>query len=103
LKRLRLLLLIIFGCLLIYGSLGLPYRGDADASANRRHSASGSVNAASYYIQNAYKDAATPNMVTVILADYRGFDTLGEEIVIFTAGIICYLLLRTRKVKHEQN
>lgn len=102
-KRLRFLLLIIFGSLLVYGSLGLPNRGDADAPANRRYSASGSVNAASYHIQNAYKDAATPNMVTVILADYRGFDTLGEEVVIFTAGIICFLLLRKRKISHEQD
>jgi multicomponent Na+:H+ antiporter subunit B len=42
-------------------------------------------------------------MVTVILADYRGFDTLGEEVVIFTAGIICFLLLRKRKISHEQD
>ena len=100
-KRLRFLLIVIFGRLLIYGSMGLPDRGDADAPANRRYSASGSINAASYHIQNAYKDAAAPNMVTVILADYRGFDTLGEEIVIFTAGIVCYLLLRRRKIEHE--
>jgi multicomponent Na+:H+ antiporter subunit B len=33
-------------------------------------------------------------MVTVILADYRGYDTLGEETVIYTAGLICFLLLR---------
>ena len=98
---LRFFLLIIFGGLLIYGSQGLPNRGDADSPANRSYSASGSINAASYHIQNAYKDPATPNMVTVILADYRGFDTLGEEIVVFTAGIICFLLLRKRKLKHE--
>lgn len=98
---LRFLLLIIFGSLLIYGSQGLPNRGDVESPANRNFSASGSVNAASYHIQNARKDAAAPNMVTVILADYRGFDTLGEAIVVFTAGIICYLLLRKRKLKHE--
>ena len=102
-KRLRFLLLIIFGSLLVYGSLELPDRGDADAHANRRYRATGYVKAASYHIQHAYKDAATPNMVTVILADYRGFDTLGEEVVILTAGIICFLLLRKRKIKHEQD
>ena len=100
-KNLRFILLIIFGVLLIYGSLGLPNRGDGNAPFNRELSPAGTVNAASYHIQNSYKDAATPNMVTVILADYRSFDTLGEVIVIFTAGVICYLLLRKRKHGHE--
>ncbi|HEX7371684.1 MAG TPA: hydrogen gas-evolving membrane-bound hydrogenase subunit E, partial [Thermodesulfobacteriota bacterium] len=29
-----------------------------------------------------------------VLADYRGYDTLGETTVIFTAGLSCLLLLR---------
>jgi multicomponent Na+:H+ antiporter subunit B len=41
-------------------------------------------------------------MVTVILADYRGYDTLGEETVIYTAGLICFLLLRKRKKEETQ-
>jgi multicomponent Na+:H+ antiporter subunit B len=97
LKFVNYLLLIVFGGLLIYGSFGLPNRGDAHAAVNREKSAVGSPNAASYYIHNAKKDAHTDNMVTVILADYRGFDTLGEETVIFTAGLICFLLLRKRR------
>ena len=28
-----------------------------------------------------------PNIVTAVLASYRGFDTLGEVMVVFTAGI----------------
>jgi multicomponent Na+:H+ antiporter subunit B len=44
-------------------------------------------------------DTATPNMVTSILADYRGYDTLGETTVIFTAGMSCILILRRRKKK----
>lgn len=102
-KALKLFTLIAFGALLIYGSLGLPNRGDANAPLNQEKSAAGSVNAATYYIQNAYKDAETPNMVTVILADYRAYDTLGEEIVILTAGLICYLLLRNKKKRNEKN
>jgi multicomponent Na+:H+ antiporter subunit B len=31
--------------------------------------------------------------VTAVLADYRGYDTLGETIVIFTAGLACILIL----------
>jgi multicomponent Na+:H+ antiporter subunit B len=90
-------LLLSFGALLIYGSFGLPNRGDAEANMNSVFSPAGSPGASSFYIRNAYKDAKTSNMVTVILADYRGYDTLGEETVILTAGLICYLVLRRRK------
>ncbi|MDQ7815844.1 MAG: hypothetical protein RDU14_02380 [Melioribacteraceae bacterium] len=90
--------LVLVGLLLIYASLGLPYRGDAEALVNKEISLIGTPVASSYYIQNAYKDTNTPNIVTSILGDYRSFDTLGEEVVIFTAGIICFLLLsRERK------
>ena len=98
-KIVNVLLLITFGVLLIYASLGLPNRGDVDAVMHREKSPSGSEGASSYYIRNANRDANTPNMVTVILADYRGYDTLGEETVILTAGLICFLILRRKKSK----
>ncbi|MBU1149741.1 MAG: hydrogen gas-evolving membrane-bound hydrogenase subunit E [Pseudomonadota bacterium] len=93
------LLLISFGALLVYASLGLPNRGDINAHMHAEKSLAGSPGASSYYIRNAYKDAITPNMVTVILADYRAYDTLGEETVILTAGLICYLVLRRKRTK----
>jgi multicomponent Na+:H+ antiporter subunit B len=41
--------------------------------------------------------------VTTVLASYRGFDTLGETIVVFTAGLGVLILLagatRTKRVK----
>ena len=40
------------------------------------------------------KETGVPNVVTSVLADYRGYDTLGETTVIFTAGIGVMLLLR---------
>jgi multicomponent Na+:H+ antiporter subunit B len=92
-------ILALFFFLLVYGSFGLPSRGDMDAIVNREESPVGSQNAAAYYIEHAEKDAHTPNMVTAILADYRGYDTLGEETVILTAGLICFLLLRKRPKK----
>lgn len=101
-KILRLVALVAFGALLIYGSTGLPNRGDAYAPLHAETSIAGTPNAATYYIQNAYKDAKTPNMVTVILADYRGYDTLGEEVVILAAGLICFLLLRTTRGPRER-
>lgn len=89
--------LIAFSALLVYASLGLPYRGDAEALVNKETSLIGSPVASSYYIKNAYKDTYTPNIVTTVLGDYRSFDTLGEEVVIFAAGLICFLLLRREK------
>lgn len=38
-------------------------------------------------------------MVTVILADYRSFDTLGEVIVVFAGGLCCFFILNTRRKK----
>ncbi|MBM3310378.1 MAG: hypothetical protein FJY80_02605 [Candidatus Aminicenantes bacterium] len=88
------LALAAFVGLLVYASFGLPNRGDASAALNGPLSLAGTPNAATHYIRNPERDAATPNMVTVILADYRGYDTMGEETVILTAGLICFLILR---------
>ncbi len=94
--------LITFSTLLVYASLGLPYRGDAEALVNKETSPIGSPVASSYYIKNAYNDTYTPNIVTAVLGDYRSFDTLGEGVVIFAAGLICYLLLRREKKNAAQ-
>jgi multicomponent Na+:H+ antiporter subunit B len=50
-----------------------------------------------YYVDRALGETGTPNLVTAILADYRGYDTFGETTVIFAAGLSCYLLLRRRR------
>jgi multicomponent Na+:H+ antiporter subunit B len=90
------LVLIVFAGLLIYAATGLPPYGDPDAPAHRRESAAGTPVAGTYHIQNAYPDAATPNMVTVVLADYRSWDTLGEVVVVFAGGLACYFILRRK-------
>jgi len=97
LKIFNYLVLVGFCALLIFASLSLPNRGNTQAQLNQEQSIAGTKNAATYYIKNAEKDAHTPNMVTVILADYRGFDTLGEETVILVAGLICMLILRRKR------
>jgi hypothetical protein len=88
------IILIAFAGLLIYGSTGLPDRGDPDALMHQEESITGGVVPGSYFIQEAYNDARTPNMVTVVLGDYRSIDTLGEQVVVFAAGLICLLILR---------
>ncbi len=47
-----------------------------------------------YYIENAYADTGVENAVTSVLAGYRGFDTFGEAIVVFAAGIASLVVLR---------
>ena len=53
------------------------------------------------YIEKSHEETGSPNFVTAVLADYRGYDTLGETTVIFTAGIAAVLLLRTAKKDSE--
>ncbi|MFO7767937.1 MAG: hydrogen gas-evolving membrane-bound hydrogenase subunit E [bacterium] len=96
-KRITLPVLLAFAGLLLYGVAHLPDRASPTAPPNTVVSAAGSPNAASYYIEHAYEDAHTPNMVTVTLADYRSYDTLGETSVVFAAGMACFLILRRRK------
>lgn len=82
---------------LMIGIGHLPERGTLAAAPNMPMSATGTPNAANTYVVDAYRDAATPNIVTVTLADYRAFDTLGETIVIFAAGVATSLILRGRR------
>lgn len=78
--------LVFFAGVMGYLLMGLPAFGDPGAVANEK--------ASSYYIENALEDMETPNIVTAILGDYRGYDTFGETVVIFTAGVACLLLLK---------
>ena len=88
-KIVTLFFVILTGIILAYGVVGMPDLADPDSPA--------SMHISPRYIEDTYKDAHTPNMVTTILADYRGYDTLGETTVIFTAGIACMLLLKNLK------
>ena len=90
-KFLSFIVTILTGAVLIYGTLDMPDWGDPNSPASRHVSPR--------YITKTEVETATPNMVTSVLADYRGYDTLGETTVIFTAGVSCILLLRRRKNK----
>ncbi len=54
--------------------------------------ASGEVT--TYYLENAYEQTDVRNAVTAVLAAYRGFDTLGEAVVVYAAGIVALSVLR---------
>jgi len=47
-----------------------------------------------YYIENAQAETGANNVVTSIVFDYRGFDTLGEATVLFTAVVGVVALFR---------
>jgi multicomponent Na+:H+ antiporter subunit B len=74
------------GAILIWGTLVLPSFGTADAVIHKH--------VAPRYLADSIKETTVPNVVTAVLADYRGYDTLGETTVIFTAGVGVMLLLR---------
>jgi len=93
-RSLTLAALILFAAFVLYGIGNVPDRGDPTSPPNTNESVVGSPNAATYYVENAYEDAETPNMVTVTLADYRSFDTLGETVVVVAAGLASALILR---------
>ena len=82
---LPLIVVLITGAALLYGTLDMPRFGDAGAPIHRH--------VAPRYIHDSGTEIGVPNIVTSVLASYRGFDTLGELTVIFTAGIGILLLL----------
>lgn len=95
---LPLAVVLITGSLLIYGTWDIPAFGDPNAPAQQH--------VAPYYLERSMPETGVPNVVTAVLASYRGFDTLGEVTVIFTAGIAVLLLLggrRREKLRIEKN
>lgn len=96
-KALKVLTLILFAGVLIYAAADLPFRGDPDNLMHADTSITNTPVMGNYFIQEAYHDAHTPNIVTVILGDYRSIDTFGEQVVIYTAGFITLLVLRKNR------
>ena len=73
------------GQVLIDGTLDLPHFGSPDAPIHHH--------VAPEYLVGRAAEVDVPNIVTAVLASYRGFDTLGEVFVVFTAGIGVLLLI----------
>jgi multicomponent Na+:H+ antiporter subunit B len=76
---------IIVGAGLVYAVAGMP---DFGSIAGPIHN-----HVAPRYIETSPVEIGIPNMVTSVLASYRGYDTLGEVTVIFTAGVSVTALL----------
>ncbi|MEM7328223.1 MAG: DUF4040 domain-containing protein [Pseudomonadota bacterium] len=84
-KIIPLLVVIATGAVLIYATIDLPGFGDATSPAN--------TGVGVEFLERTYPEIAIPNVVTAVLASYRGFDTLGEVGVVFAAGLAVTLLL----------
>lgn len=82
---------IVTGILLIYGTLDMPDFGSKDAPIN--------LHVNPHYINHSMEEIGVPNIVTSVLASYRGYDTLGETVVIFTAGLGVLALLGVSPTK----
>lgn len=85
-KSLAFIVTVITGVLLIYATADFPDWGDPSSPA--------SLHVSPRYIEKTVEETGVPNMVTSVLADYRGYDTLFETTVIFTAGITAVMLIR---------
>jgi len=71
-------LVVITGGILIYGTFDMPHYGEATAPVHNH--------VAPHYLEKSTAEIDLPNVVTSVLASYRGYDTLGETFVIFTAA-----------------
>jgi multicomponent Na+:H+ antiporter subunit B len=79
------------GAALVYATIDMPAFGDPNAPAN---SSIGQM-----YVDRTASEIPMPNIVTAVLASYRGYDTMGEVMVIFTAGVGVMLLLGAGSVR----
>ncbi len=70
---------VALGVALLWGVSDLPDFADPMAPAN--------LHVVPHYLNESMQYTGIPNVVTSILASYRGYDTLGEVVVIFAAAI----------------
>jgi multicomponent Na+:H+ antiporter subunit B len=80
-----LFVVLVTGSALVYGTLDMPAFGDPENVVHHH--------VADHYIEESGHEIGIPNIVTSVLASYRGYDTLGETTVVFTAAVAVLLLL----------
>lgn len=90
------ILVVLFtGSVLVYGTFDMPHYGDPRAPIHHH--------VAPHYITESGKEVGPPNIVTSILASYRGFDTLGETFVVFTAAIGVLVIIGRGRRREEDS
>jgi multicomponent Na+:H+ antiporter subunit B len=73
------------GAVLVYGTLDMPAYGNPDNPIHKH--------VAPHYLEDSGHEIGVPNVVTSVLASYRGYDTMGETTVVFTAAVGVMILL----------
>ena len=86
-KKLSLIPVLIVGALLVYAAQDFPEWGSPNSPASQSP-------VSSHFIANTGVDTEVTNMVTAVLADYRGFDTMFETVVVFIAGMAVLAILK---------
>tara|TARA_Y100000588_G_scaffold57563_1_gene55464 strand:+ start:4409 stop:5161 length:753 start_codon:yes stop_codon:yes gene_type:complete len=87
---------LVIGVLLLSATSDFPSWGDPRSAAS-----DGEVS--SFYIEQTKNVTKVPNMVTAVLADFRGYDTMFETVVIFIAGIGIIAVLRNFDEVHSSS
>jgi len=97
-KKIAFFTVFFMGSGLLYAITDLPEFGDINSPINNE--------VYGFYLSETQKSFGFPNTVTAILAGFRGYDTLGETLVVFTAAISVLFLLKGtvyKKVKQDKN
>lgn len=81
----------VLAMLIIYATFDKPRLGDPDAPVHQH--------VAPWYLEKTPEYIDIPNVVTAILSSFRGYDTLGEVFVVFTACIGVLFILGARPTK----
>ncbi len=87
-RWLPLLVVTITTTTIIYATFDKPRLGDPEAPVHQH--------VAPWYLQNTPELIDIPNVVTAVLASFRGYDTLGEVFVVLTACIGVLFVLGAR-------
>lgn len=82
---LPLLVVCLTGVSLVYGTMDIPGFGDASNPVHHH--------VADHYLEESSREIGIPNVVTSVLASYRGYDTMGETTVVFAAAVGVMILL----------
>jgi len=88
-------LFVVFltGGILVYGTLDMPPYGDAENPIHKH--------VAPHYLEDSDHEIGVPNVVTSVLASYRGYDTMGETTVVFTAAVGVMILLSAMRRRDQ--
>ena len=86
------------GGAMLYATEDMPAFGDVAAPIHQVPVGSGWTDLYHHYTWVAWSsEMHVDNTVTSVLGSYRGYDTLGETFVVFTAALAVMMLLRGRK------